>query len=174
MAAEVNFLSYLPYLRAKSRIGGGAVEPEDLVQVGLLAMVVAAPRFDSSRGCALAAYLKGRAKAAMIDEVRRSVGRRGWLHRRRELEAAAELCPAAYPSAPAGPDEEYERLEIRGRLRAAIAALPARERQVITLRYASMKAADIAASLGMSESLVYKLRASALDRLRRDLRIRPV
>lgn len=171
MAEEVNLLSYLPYLRSLSRIGGGAVEPENLVQVGLLAMTVAQRRFDASRGVALAAYLKGCARAAMIDEVRRSAGRRGWLHRRRELAAAAELCPAAYPSAPPGPDEEHERREIRGRLRAAIAALPARERQVITLRYRAvpMKAADIAARLGMSESLVYKLRASALDRLRRDL-----
>ena len=36
-----------------------------------------------------------------------------------------------------------------------------------------MKAANIAASLGISERRMYQLRARALDRLRRDLRIRP-
>lgn len=169
-------VNLLPYVRALSkRIGCGAVEPDDLEQVGMLALTVAQREFDEQRGCVLEAYLKGRVRAAMIDEVRRWAGRRGWLHRQRELESAgAELCPAAYPSAPSAPDEKYERREIRGRLRAGIAALPARERQLITLRYgeAPMKAADIAASLGISESRMYQLRARALDRLRRYLRPR--
>lgn len=178
VTTTATFLALTPYVRAMShRLGDGAVEPEDLAQVGMLAMTVAQRQFDASRGVAIEAYIKGRVRATMIDEIRRHAGRRGWLHRRRELAAAAELCPAAYQCDPESPYEEYARREIRDHLRAAIAALPARERQVITLRYggdeATMKIADVAAALGVSESLAWKLRQRAVDRLRRYLRIRP-
>jgi RNA polymerase sigma factor for flagellar operon FliA len=82
----------------------------------------------------------------------------------------ASLPPALVPSEPASPDKEYETREVRERVRAAIASLPARERKVISMYYyaeATMK--QIGAAIGVNESRVSQLHARAVQRLRRAL-----
>src|SRR5213079_3066763 len=78
----------------------------------------------------------------------------------------AALCP----SEPMAPDRAYEELEVRDRVRAAIASLPPRERKVIGLYYyaeATMK--QIGAEIGVNESRVSQLHARAIQRLRKAL-----
>ena len=82
----------------------------------------------------------------------------------------ASLPPALVPSEPAAPDRAYEQQEVRDRVRAAIASLPARERKVICLYYyseATMK--QIGAEIGVNESRVSQLHARAIQRLRNAL-----
>src|ERR671935_2023124 len=82
----------------------------------------------------------------------------------------ASLPPALVPSEPMAPDRAYEEREIRDRIRAAIASLPARERKVIGLYYygeATMK--EIGAAIGVNESRVSQLHARAVQRLRHAL-----
>jgi RNA polymerase sigma factor for flagellar operon FliA len=74
------------------------------------------------------------------------------------------------PSEPDAPDTAYEKSETRERVRAAIAALPAREQKVIGLYYyqeATMK--EIGAAIGVNESRVSQLHARAIKRLRESL-----
>ena len=77
------------------------------------------------------------------------------------------LPPALVPSEPDSPDEAYEKLETRERVRAAIRLLPWRERKVIGLYYygeVTMK--QIGAEIGVNESRVSQLHARAIRRLR--------
>src|SRR3954449_12142880 len=83
---------------------------------------------------------------------------------------ASTLPTALVPSEPLPPDRAYEDLEVRDRVRAAIASLPPRERKVIGLYYyqeATMK--QIGAEIGVNESRVSQLHARAIQRLRKSL-----
>jgi RNA polymerase sigma factor for flagellar operon FliA len=80
---------------------------------------------------------------------------------------ATSLPPALVPSEPTAPDKAFEEREVRDRIRAAIASLPARERKVIGLYYyneATMK--QIGTAIGVNESRVSQLHARAIQRLR--------
>lgn len=84
----------------------------------------------------------------------------------------AMLPPALVPSEPQAPDKAFEEREVRDRIRAAIAALPPRERRVVALYYyaeATMK--QIGAEIGVNESRVSQLHARAVQRLRATLGI---
>ena len=74
------------------------------------------------------------------------------------------------PSEPDAPGPRYEQLEVRDRVRAAIASLPRRERKVIGLYYygeVTMK--QIGQEIGVNESRVSQLHARAIRRLREAL-----
>ena len=82
----------------------------------------------------------------------------------------ANLPTVLVPSEPMAPDRAYEELEVRDRVRAAIASLPPRERKVIGLYYyaeATMK--EIGAEIGVNESRVSQLHARAIQRLKKAL-----
>ncbi len=79
----------------------------------------------------------------------------------------SQLPAVMVPAEPERPDLQYERDEVRERVRVAIATLPAREQRVIALYYyneVTMK--DIGAELGVNESRVSQLHARAIRRLR--------
>ena len=79
----------------------------------------------------------------------------------------SSLPTALVPSEPEAPDAAFERNETRDRVRAAIQALPWRERKVIGLYYygeVTMK--QIGAEIGVNESRVSQLHARAIRRLR--------
>src|SRR5919112_988663 len=79
----------------------------------------------------------------------------------------AMLPAVLLPSEPERPDVAYERSEIEGRVRAAIEALPWRERKVVGLYYygeVTMK--EIGREIGVNESRVSQLHARAIRRLR--------
>jgi len=74
------------------------------------------------------------------------------------------------PSEPDSPHVAYEKAETRDRVRAAIQALPWRERKVISLYYygeVTMK--QIGAEIGVNESRVSQLHARAIRRLKESL-----
>lgn len=80
----------------------------------------------------------------------------------------ANLPPVMVPSEPAAPDREYEQHEAQDRVRAAIAALPARERKVVRMYYfgeSTMR--EIGLEIGVNESRVSQLHARAVRRLRK-------
>ncbi len=82
----------------------------------------------------------------------------------------ASLPAVLVPSEPEAPDAVFERLQVRDRVRAAIATLPPRERKLIGLYYfgeVTMK--EIGAELGVNESRVSQLHARAIQRLRQVL-----
>jgi len=82
----------------------------------------------------------------------------------------AQLPAVLVPAEPERPDMQYERDEVKQRVRCAIATLPPREQRVIALYYyneVTMK--DIGAELGVNESRVSQLHARAIRRLREAL-----
>lgn len=67
----------------------------------------------------------------------------------------------------AGPYVQLERRELRGRLAAALAELPERERQVLALSYdEELTLAEIGQVLGLTESRICQIRSQAVARLR--------
>lgn len=81
-----------------------------------------------------------------------------------------DLPPVLKPSEAPPPDRVCEETEVDNRVRAAIAALPGRERKIIGLYYygeATMK--EIGAEIGVNESRVSQLHARAIRRLREHL-----
>lgn len=82
----------------------------------------------------------------------------------------SQLPAVLVPAEPERPDLQYERDEVKERVRNAIATLPPREQRVIALYYyneVTMK--DIGAELGVNESRVSQLHARAIRRLREAL-----
>jgi len=82
----------------------------------------------------------------------------------------SQLPAVMVPAEPERPDLQYERDEVKNRVRNAIATLPPREQRVIALYYyneVTMK--DIGAELGVNESRVSQLHARAIRRLREAL-----
>lgn len=80
------------------------------------------------------------------------------------------LPPVLVPSEPPSPERAYEQVEVRERVRVAMAQLPARERRIIGLYYfreVTMK--QIGAAIGVNESRVSQLHARAMQRLRKVL-----
>jgi RNA polymerase sigma factor for flagellar operon FliA len=81
-----------------------------------------------------------------------------------------QLPAVMVPAEPERPDLQYERDEVKNRVRNAIATLPVREQRVIALYYyneVTMK--DIGAELGVNESRVSQLHARAIRRLKEAL-----
>jgi RNA polymerase sigma factor for flagellar operon FliA len=85
-----------------------------------------------------------------------------------DLEADDEEQAREIPDDPATlPLAQYERLEARVRLAAAIDRLPERERQVIALYYhEELTMKEVGAILGLTESRVSQLHTQAVIRLR--------
>jgi RNA polymerase sigma factor for flagellar operon FliA len=89
----------------------------------------------------------------------------------------AQLPAVLVPAEPERPDLQYERDEVKNRVRNAIATLPVREQKVIALYYyneVTMK--DIGVELGVNESRVSQLHTKAIRRLKEALgaKITPV
>ncbi len=82
----------------------------------------------------------------------------------------SQLPAVMVPAEPERPDLQYERDEVKGRVRNAIATLPPREQRVIALYYyneVTMK--NIGTELGVNESRVSQLHARAIKRMREAL-----
>lgn len=82
----------------------------------------------------------------------------------------AHLPAVMVPAEPDRPDVQFEKNEVRDRVRTAISTLPAREQRVISMYYYSeITMKDIGTALGVNESRVSQLHARALKRLREAL-----
>lgn len=132
---------------------------EDLVQDTMIAAWKSLHRFDES--CRLFTWLY----VILLRQHRRS---QSWFLRRLPLATLEQQAMAARHE-PATPDEgggaDAAEAEL---LRAMLAALPARHREVIRLRfYAEAGEAEIAAALGISPGTVKSRLHHALEKLRR-------
>jgi RNA polymerase sigma-70 factor (ECF subfamily) len=109
--------------------------------------------FDERKGVARA-WLFGIARNAALDELRR-----------RNRHASLQAEPAD-PTAPA-PEDAVEAAFRRTALRAAMASLPARDREVVALKFhAGLDNAEIAAVLGVSPTNAGTLLHRAMTKLR--------
>jgi RNA polymerase sigma factor (sigma-70 family) len=109
-------------------------------------------RYDAHRGSPRA-WLFGIARNAALDELRR-----------RKRAAEAEI-PA--PAQPPGPDEAAELAAERDAVRRALSKLPAKDREVIALKFhADLSHAEIAEVLGVTPSNAGTLLHRAMTKLR--------
>jgi RNA polymerase sigma factor for flagellar operon FliA len=102
--AEVLVRDHLPMVRRLAWHVHGSmssiVDVEDLVQVGLVALVEAARTFEE-QGADIRAYLKTRVRGAMIDELRRqATSTRGAMRRRRQYHDAVATLTQTTGTAP--------------------------------------------------------------------------
>jgi len=109
-------------------------------------------RFDARRGSARA-WLFGIARNAALDELRR-----------RKRAATAEMPP---PPQDPGPDEAAQLAAERDAVRRALGTLPARDRELIALKYhAGLSNAEIAEVLGVNANHAGTLLHRAMTKLR--------
>jgi len=152
--------AHQPRLMAQALAFCGEVQlAQDLVQETMIAAWKNLHRYDGS--CRLFTWLY----VILLRQHRRALG---WFARRLPLPTAEQVSssPRYEPTTADGhetPDAAESEL-----LRAMVAALPARHREVIRLRfYAEANVAEIAAALGISQGTVKSRLHHALEKLRR-------
>jgi RNA polymerase sigma-70 factor (ECF subfamily) len=147
------------------------VDPSDIVQEALLEAAARLDEYLRARPIPFYPWLRRIAGARLADAHRRHVraGRRSVgreeppaLPSESVLELADRLL-----SPSGGPSASLRRRERRDRVRAALAALPERDREVLVLRFLEdLSTADAAAVLGVGEGAVKMRLMRALQRLR--------
>lgn len=111
---------------------GPAMDVDDLMQVGLIALTECARRHDRPTDDGLAAYAKLRVRGAMIDAIRKlQTDSRGARSERREIEAARSAL-----SGQAG--REPTEAELAARLGITTAELAERQRRAMSVRHVEM------------------------------------
>ena len=194
-----------------------AVEVEDLIQIGLVALVEAVSSFEDRGQVTFEQYLLTRVRGSMIDELRRQATlTRGAMRRRKAYnEAVAALTSASgrapsetaiaerldvsveklrteyataeplrfepidevyaddqpwFASEDADAFEQLAESDLRDALVSAIAALPEREAQVISLYYVEeLNLEEIGQVLGVGAARICQIKASAHARLKKAL-----
>lgn len=138
---------------------------DDLLSVGFLGAMQAATRFDASHGCTLATSAEGRIRGAMLDEIRKEVGR---------TDRPSGRCfqvplknAVAVPWRGPSPFDVCEQDAMKALLLRLVNKLPARERTMLRLSFwAGMTHQEIAGVFGVDASRVSQLKAKSLSRLR--------
>jgi RNA polymerase sigma-B factor len=156
--------AYLPLARALARRFAHRGERiEDLVQVGSIGLIKAVDRFDPERGD-LAAY----AAPTIVGEIKRHLRDRSTLIRlpRRQHEPLV-LVPADEVSIG---DDDLGASEARVAVSSGMRKLHRRERDAVRCRYfGDMSQAEIASTLGISQTHASRLLSSGLAKLRENL-----
>ena len=185
------------------RYRGGSVSYGDLIQEGVVGLIRAADRFDADRGVHFATYASWSIRQAMSEAVRKGASaaylpardaRRALQLRRGQGNGDAQLLHAIAPTAsleseaadggpplrdriedPAAGDpfDDVARTSADATVRDRLRHLPAREGEVIKLRYAlgggdERSFAEIGQHLGVSAERARQLERRALERLRAD------
>lgn len=132
-----------------------SVDQDELTSDGQLGLLIAAGRFDPTRGVPFRAYAYPRVLGAMIDGLRRRAwGRRvaGVIGRREELD----------PDGRSVPDPEFARIDAMDETRTILTGLPVRRREVLEMYYLDeMSLRAIAQVLRVTESRLSQLLGSA-------------
>ncbi|HUN53467.1 MAG TPA: sigma-70 family RNA polymerase sigma factor [Candidatus Sulfotelmatobacter sp.] len=138
------------------RIGADAAQAEELTQEAMLAVWRKAASFDR-RQSSVATWVFTIARNKRIDGLRRD--------RRPELDPAD---PMLVPAPPAQADALYALAQSEARIKAAVAALPAEQRDLLELAfYEDRSHRDIAALRGLPLGTVKSRLRLALGRLRK-------
>lgn len=164
--AQQRAASQLPLVhRIARRVGrelGWRMPVDDLVGPGHEGLVRAARRFSARHGASFKTFAGYRVRGAMLDAAR-------------ELPPREQVDPAVLARLPArDPDAEQAALaaEAAGRVRRALAVLPARERHLVVRVYFEGAAIrDAGSEVGVTKSWASRLHARALRRLRRALAV---
>jgi RNA polymerase sigma factor for flagellar operon FliA len=161
------------------------VDTDDLVSSGVLGLAEAWDRFDPKRGVAFEAFAIPRVKGAIVDSIRASdwVPRKAREKARRTGEPLLQLVSIdegqgssegdssvseriADDGSP-GPGDDLLAAEGRRELMGSLNRLPEREKMIVTLHYfQGVQLAEIARSLGVTESRVSQLHTRALRMMR--------
>lgn len=150
---------YEPLRRYAQRLVRSREEAEDVVHDVFLRVWRQRERLDP--GCRLRSYLYAATRNRALDALRR-----GGLEQRRrgEEDPAGDV---ADPAADADVEAAIELAERAAAVRRAVEALPARQRQVVVLRWLRQRSyAQIAAELRIAEKTVEIHMTRALQRLR--------
>jgi RNA polymerase sigma-70 factor (ECF subfamily) len=149
------------------RLTGERTRAEDLAQETFLRLVKGATAWEPR--AAVRTWLFTIARNLATDAARRSALRATESLDAPALHGDGPRHPAPAASGPA-PDEAAEAVELRSRLEAALAALPAEQREVFLLReHAGLSFAEVAAATGSNENTVKSRMRYALLALRERL-----
>jgi RNA polymerase sigma factor (sigma-70 family) len=144
---------------------GERAAAEDVTALAFERLYRARARLDRRRGTPRA-WLFAIARNAALDELRRR-GRRPQYELDSERVSGLEASGAFEASGGIGADDLLDRAERRATVRAALAALPLREREVVLLKFhGQLSNAELARALGISESNAGTRVHRALTRLR--------
>ena len=161
------------------------VRYDDLYSAGLIALVEASHRFDTSRGVDFRTYAKHRVYGAMLDELRRldTVSR----DRRRAIREGTEAsdappaprlvdisAAASVPDPAPTVEDELDRRRSLQRMREAEATLSPRLRLVLRLRiHEGWTLREVADHLGVTEARACQLVGEVVRRLRAAMETEP-
>lgn len=138
-----------------------ALETEDAVQAGVVGALSAAQRYDADKGASYKTFVLARAAGAIRDEARRHAS--AWRNDSFDALAAIDRAPADC----ATPERHAMHYESLMRAACAINCLPARQREVVRLRYREgwmLKA--IGARFGVSEARAGQIERQAVAKIR--------
>jgi RNA polymerase sigma-70 factor (ECF subfamily) len=148
------------------------LDPSDVVQETLAEAARRLPDYLRQRPLPFYPWLRQLAQERLIDLHRRHIGagKRSVQREERALplpdESAAALAQRLFGSA-SSPSAGLRRDEVAGRVQAALAQLPERDRELLVLRHLEqLPTRDVAAVLGLSEGAVKMRLLRALERLR--------
>jgi RNA polymerase sigma-70 factor (ECF subfamily) len=145
------------------RLTGDRGRAEDLCQETLLRVVRASERWQER--ARFRAWLYAIARNLAVDEARRAA-----LRRASSLDVTAPGAPDRAPETSPGPEAAAAAALLRPKLEAALAALPAEQREVFLLReHAGLRFAEIAEATGVPENTVKSRMRYALEGLREAL-----
>src|SRR5262245_4077950 len=149
------------------------LDPSDVVQEALMDAARKLPDYLRRRPLPFYAWLRGLAweRLVKLHEQHLTAGKRSVLRELPPLPDESALALAARLLESSGnPTERAVREEMRQRVRAALSELPARDREVLVMRYLEqLSTAQTAAVLGVTEGLAKVRHLRALERLRRTL-----
>jgi RNA polymerase sigma factor (sigma-70 family) len=146
---------------------------DDLVGAGMVGLIQAVDRFDSSRGPKFKTYAQHRIQGAMLDFLR-DEDPLSRTERRRVRESAADLSPTTvsldeiqlYRLAAPAPPAFTTRFDVREARR----SLSPRESRVIALLYDfDWQSCEVAAELRVNESRISQIKQRAIAKLRLQL-----
>jgi RNA polymerase sigma-B factor len=164
-AREQLIEAYLPLARALARrFAHRGERVEDLVQVGSIGLIKAIDRYEPARGD-LAAY----AAPTIVGEIKRHLRDRGTLIRTPREQPEAPVVLLAADELPVA-DDELRASEDRVAVSSGLRRLHPRERDAVRCRYfRDMSQAEVASTLGISQTHTSRLLASGLAKLRENL-----
>jgi RNA polymerase sigma factor for flagellar operon FliA len=159
------------------QLAKASVDLDDLISAGTLGLIDAATRYDRARIASFKAYAEIRVRGAMLDWLRSM----DWLPRsvrasvRREESSAGVVSLEDIGEAACGNDASAqaiaERNETKAQLVAAIASLPKREREVMSLYYVEeLTFKEIGEIYSFSEARACQIHSACVARLRMQMK----
>ncbi|MDD4599629.1 MAG: sigma-70 family RNA polymerase sigma factor [Negativicutes bacterium] len=143
---------------------------EDVLGEAWLAVAEAVKGYDEKSGVYFAGYVESKVKFALWNFFKRE--RRRWEYELLVSEGEDEDHPGGFRldmlAGAANVEQEVETAELGQQLRAAVGALPERQRLALVMTmFGENKLAEAAGDLGVTAQAVYNLRQRALTRLKK-------